>query len=80
MNFRYYAMEEAKRVGVTGRVWNRDDGAVGVIAEGEHDALGRLEQWLRRGPRLAQVSEVEVEHLGGEGRFREFAIADDEPA
>ncbi len=79
MNFRYYTTQEAKRLRVTGRVWNRDDGAVGVIAEGEEDALAALERWLRRGPRLAEVNAVDVERLSGERRFREFAIAEEEP-
>ncbi|HKW78743.1 MAG TPA: acylphosphatase [Candidatus Limnocylindria bacterium] len=76
VNFRAVTVREASTRGITGRVWNRDDGAVEVIAEGEASALGELERWLHRGPRLAEIDSVERTDLAGERRYREFTIAD----
>ena len=75
VNFRAAAAREASARGVTGRVWNRDDGAVELIAEGDDAALGDLERWLGRGPRLAEVASVERTEVGGERRYRDFAVS-----
>lgn len=75
VNFRASAAGEAARLGLTGRVWNRDDGAVEVLAEGSLDALGALAVWLRRGPRMASVSAVEETDLPGDTRYEDFRIS-----
>jgi acylphosphatase len=74
VNFRAATMREAERLGVTGRVWNRDDGAVEVIAEGDTGALAGLERWLHEGPRDAAVGEVARRDVGGEPRYRDFNV------
>lgn len=60
VNFRYYTRERARRLGVAGHVRNRWDGTVEVFAEGRAEALQRLLSWLHVGPRLAQVTRVQV--------------------
>jgi acylphosphatase len=72
--FRVEAMREASARGVTGRVWNRADDAVELIAEGDADALAALHEWLRHGPRMARVERVERTDLAGERRYRDFTI------
>lgn len=74
VNFRASAADQARRLGLTGRVWNRDDGAVECVAEGEGAALERFREWLGHGPRLARVERVDVSWLEGEPRYREFAV------
>lgn len=76
VNFRAATVREAAARGLTGRVWNRDDGAVEVIAEGDVAALADLERWLRDGPRHAAVDAVERSDAGTEPRYREFGISD----
>lgn len=76
VNFRAAAMREAGTRGLTGRVWNRDDGGVELIAEGDEASLAELAGWLRRGPRLAEVESVERTDLDGERRYTEFSITD----
>jgi DNA ligase D-like protein (predicted 3'-phosphoesterase) len=56
-----------------GWVRNDDDGAVRVHAEGPERAVEELVTFLREGPPLAQVAEVEVERLKVEGH-EQFAI------
>ena len=74
VNFRYATRQQARLLRLSGTVWNRDDGAVEAIAEGEPGALAQLETWLRRGPPHASVETVEAEDLAGEPQHRGFAI------
>ncbi len=75
VNFRSAAVAEATRLGLTGRVRNREDGALEAVAEGAGEALEDFARWLRRGPRLAEVESVERTELEGGGRYHDFAIA-----
>ncbi len=75
VNFRAVTALEAGARGLTGRVWNRVDGAVEVIAEGAAHPLEELGRWLERGPRSARVEGVERTDLAGEPRYQDFAIA-----
>lgn len=75
VNFRAVTAREASGLGLTGRVWNRADGAVEVVAEGTAQALDELGRWLERGPRSARVEDVERTDLDGEVRYKDFAIA-----
>ena len=75
VNFRATAAHEARRLRLTGRVWNREDGAVGVLAEGDAGALDTFESWLWRGPRSAQVSAVERADVAGEHRYDDFDVS-----
>jgi len=74
VNFRATAAEQARRLGLTGRIWNRDDGAVEAEAEGSADALAKFEAWLHRGPSYAEVESVEAEAMPREPRHRGFSI------
>ena len=73
VGYRDAAVREARRLGVMGWVRNEDDGAVRVHAEGSEDAVARLTEFLREGPRLAEVDEVEVETAKVEGH-EQFAV------
>lgn len=70
--FRATAAEEARRLGLAGRVWNRDDGAVECVAEGEPAALERFREWLGHGPPRAQVERVEVSDEAAGERYSGF--------
>jgi acylphosphatase len=59
VGFRYAAMAQARRLGLTGWVANRSDGSVEGVAAGDDDALGRFREWLQRGPPAARVRGVE---------------------
>lgn len=70
VGFRWAMVEEARRSGVCGWVRNRRDGSVEALLAGSPEAVGRLIDWARRGPRFAAVADVEV--FDSEGEFDSF--------
>lgn len=60
VGFRWSAQEEAARLGVDGEFRNEHDGTVTGFIEGPRAAVERMVAWCRRGPRYAQVDDVEV--------------------
>ena len=72
VGFRASTEETARALGLGGWVRNMPDGAVEVEAEGPEDALRELEQFLRRGPRMARVTGADFfwnENGHGQTRF-----------
>ena len=65
--FRDSTQRLAEREGVAGWVRNRPDGAVEAVFEGEADAVERLVEFSREGPRGADVESVEVTEEQPEG-------------
>lgn len=63
VGFRWAAQGEAGRLGVVGRVRNRTDGAVEVVAQGDRAAMDAFAAWLEEGPRWAKVADVDVEPI-----------------
>jgi acylphosphatase len=72
VGFRYSMSEEAERLGVTGWVRNRRDGTVEAALDGAADAVDAILAWARRGPRGANVTEVEVSEIPG--TFERFEL------
>ena len=64
--FRESMRIEAERLGLTGWVCNRLDGAVEAVVQGTPDGVEAITRWARRGPRDARVSGVEVSEASGE--------------
>jgi len=58
--YRDSTRRQAQQRGVAGWVSNRSDGAVEAVFEGEADAVDRLVDFAREGPRGAQVDRVDV--------------------
>jgi acylphosphatase len=58
--FRDTARRRAGQMGLQGWVRNLPDGRVELFAQGEDEAVRRLERWLHEGPRGAEVEGVEV--------------------
>jgi acylphosphatase len=57
--FRDSTRKVATELGVTGHAINLENGDVEVLASGTLQALQQLKQWLRQGPPLASVSNVD---------------------
>jgi acylphosphatase len=60
VNFRYYTVQHAESLGVTGWVRNLWDGRVEAVLEGDETAVQQMVAWCREGPRAARVDDVEV--------------------
>jgi acylphosphatase len=65
--FRKTTVQEAERLGLTGWVKNRPDGAVELEAEGPDEALDAFLAFCRRGPEHARVDELKVAHHPARG-------------
>jgi acylphosphatase len=74
--FRAAAQREARRLGLTGWVKNRNDGSVEMVAEGDEDSIKELSSWANHGPSAARVDNVDTRWRGYTGEFYEFAIVE----
>jgi len=66
VGFRFSAVREAERHGITCWVRNRRDGTVEAILQGPRDAVARMLEWIERGPDGARVEGIEVTDTDGE--------------
>lgn len=58
VGFRYWACEQAERLGLTGTVENLSDGRVEVVFQGPPETVNEMKEKLRRGPSMAIVKQV----------------------
>ena len=72
--FRDWAVETARRLGVTGWVRNRRDGSVEAMAVGEAEAVERFLDGLRDGSPRSRVDRVEIDEAPVQD-FAEFGRA-----
>lgn len=72
--FRASAVREAKRLGLTGWVKNRADGAVESVAEGEEDQVKDFLAWAQHGPSTARVDRVDTRWRSYTGEYATFSI------
>jgi DNA ligase D-like protein (predicted 3'-phosphoesterase) len=73
VGFRDAAVRRAAKDGVLGWVRNADDGSVEVHAEGDAAAVEAFAGFLGKGPRVARVTNVEIEEVKPEGH-EQFAV------
>jgi acylphosphatase len=76
VGFRFFVREAAQVEGVNGWVTNLPDGRVEVHAEGDREAIQRLEWQIRRGPRGARVDDMIVDEVAPSGRPSGFHVND----
>jgi len=74
VNFRYYTQLRAQELGVTGYVRNKWDGTVEVVAEGEREAVEKLLEFIKLGPRGALVRRVDRQWQDPTGQFKYFEV------
>ena len=72
--FRKNARWEALRLGLKGWVKNLPDRRVEAVAEGEEQKVEEFIEWCRRGPSIANVSELKIEHQPATGEYESFTI------
>ena len=74
VGYRYFAMNAAHGLGVTGWVRNLYDGSVQVVAEGSRQDLEKFLQILRQGPHSGRVDEVRDSWFEYQGEFDRFEV------
>ncbi len=74
--FRASTQREARRLGLTGWVRNRNDASVELVAEGEETGIKDLIGWAQHGPSAARVERVDVRWRSYVGDFFDFRIVD----
>lgn len=75
VGFRWYVMEIARELGLSGWVRNRPDGIVELAAAGDSAALAKLEAAVAAGPGGARVEEVrKLAPANADSLERPFAI------
>jgi acylphosphatase len=74
VGFRYFVLECATQLELSGGVRNVQDGTVEVIAEGPREALERLLVLLHQGPRSAYVTEIKTAWEPATGEFQRFEV------
>lgn len=74
VGFRYFVLERARALSLTGYVRNEYDGSVEVVAEGPRRSLEELVDELRVGPRSASVREVVTDWSEPRSDLGEFGV------
>jgi acylphosphatase len=72
--YRYFVERRAAEIPVTGWVRNLRDGRVEIMAEGEKADLESFLGFLRQGPRMANVDDLDVLWEDYRGEFEDFRI------
>ena len=58
VGFRYWALEQAERLGLTGSVKNLSDKSVEIFIQGKPENVSEMKEKLKRGPSMAVVKEL----------------------
>jgi acylphosphatase len=74
VGYREFAQREARALAVVGSAENLPDGRVEIIVEGPKDKVKELLLKLARGPRAAQVADLEQKDEPPEGLMKDFVI------
>ncbi|MEW6102785.1 MAG: acylphosphatase [bacterium] len=72
--FRANTRDIANSLFLSGWVKNLPDGKVEVMASGEKENIEKLIEWCKKGPRGADVSNVEIEYGDSIDEFKGFQI------
>ncbi|HWO07691.1 MAG TPA: acylphosphatase [Candidatus Paceibacterota bacterium] len=74
VTYRAFVEKHARHLALTGYVRNLTNGTVEVVAQGYEDSLQKLLEYIRKGPFLATVSNVEVEWRQPTKEYGRFEI------
>ena len=66
VGYRMYMVRQARELGLSGWVRNRQDGSVEALVQGAAQAVEAIVTWARRGPPSAVVTDVKVSDASGE--------------
>ena len=67
VGYRWWAVQEARRLGLAGWVRNRRDGSVEACLEGDAPSVAVMSERCKSGPAMARVERVEVSETSDSG-------------
>ncbi|HOK40343.1 MAG TPA: acylphosphatase [bacterium] len=73
VGFRYFTVNVAKQLGVTGTVKNLFNGNVEIKARAEESVLNEFIKYIQKGPMLARVEKLDIQEIN-EQDFDGFKI------
>ena len=74
VGFRYFAMEKAEELHITGWIRNTWDGKVEIEALGEEQQLNTFIDWMKMGPARAVIHTFTLSELSQERTYTNFTI------
>ena len=74
VGYRYFAYNTANKLGLRGYVRNLWNGEVEAVVEGPRNLIERMIQYLRQGPAMARVDDIDITWADATGKFRNFGI------
>lgn len=74
VGFRFWTKITAEGLGITGWVRNLPDGRVEAHLEGDPRAVGKMVNWLQRGPAGAAVTSLEEVPAAAEPGLEGFSV------
>ena len=72
--FRDSVLKRAERLKVFGWIQNLENGVVEAVFEGDKDKVEEIIKWMRKGPLLAKVREIDIDEQKYTGDFKDFQI------
>lgn len=72
--FRGNTRNEAQKYGVAGWVQNLPDGRVEAVFDGEEEDVGRVIEFVKKGPSHAKVTDLDIKWEEYNGEFNDFRI------
>lgn len=74
VGFRYYALQKAEKLNITGWIKNTPEGNVEMEASGETQNLDTFIDWMRRGSTRAYIERFAVSEISPKRTFTHFII------
>jgi len=74
VGFRAFVYDCAQSLGLTGWVRNKGESQVEVWAEGPQADVDRLLAYLKRGPSMSYVTNIEVDRPAPESKYNRFLV------
>jgi acylphosphatase len=75
--YRASTKQKAEELGLVGWVKNTSDGNVEAVFEGDESTVTEMIAWCRKGPPLAQVTDVKISRKRVGGTCTDFSVLRD---
>ena len=74
VNFRYFARQEAEKLGLFGWAQNDHDGNVSIFIQGDDEDCQNFIKWAQEGSPMARVENTEVKEIEIDDNLKGFGV------